>query len=357
MQTTRTSLLRPRMIFALICAVFLCQLLVTPAQGAIEKQEQRGPVRAFISLEPESPVIGDTLTLTITVRAEQGVELLMPEFGEALDQFAKLDFVPKREILADGSIVETQTYRLESPLSGKHSIPPILIEFVDNRPGQDPAPEDLDAYELMLPRLDFEVASVTPQSTTAELKPPLGELEIRRPISKSIWPWILLIALVLAAVPIAWYYLAKARRKAIRRSAYDLAKARLDALLAKPRTPENLEPFYVELSGIVRRYLEDRFELRAPELTTEEFLTRVTGSPDLSEEHQVLLREFLRTADLVKFAGMKPNEQVIQNSVLAATRFLDETAQNSPMFEILDAEDVTLAEDNANTLSQEVRHG
>ena len=32
------------------------------------------------------------------------------------------------------------------------------------------------------------------------------------------------------------------------------------------------EDYYVQLSSIVRHYLEDRFHLRAPEMTTEEFL-------------------------------------------------------------------------------------
>ena len=61
--------------------------------------------------------------------------------------------------------------------------------------------------------------------------------------------------------------------------------------------------------SIIRRYLEDRFELRAPELTTEEFLT-VAGTPVLlSHEHQKLLRDFLRQADLVKFAGVQATKQ------------------------------------------------
>ena len=79
----------------------------------------------------------------------------------------------------------------------------------------------------------------------------------------------------------------------------------------------------------MRRYLEDRFELRAPELTTEEFLASVGESPDLSREHQVLLREFLRQADLVKFAGVRPAADDIQQSVDAARQFLEETKQES----------------------------
>ena len=55
----------------------------------------------------------------------------------------------------------------------------------------------------------------------------------------------------------------------------------------------------MELSDVVRTYLENRFDMRAPELTTEEFLESVSDSPDLTRDHQTLLRQFLRQADLV----------------------------------------------------------
>jgi hypothetical protein len=83
----------------------------------------------------------------------------------------------------------------------------------------------------------------------------------------------------------------------------------------------------------VRRYLEDRFDLRAPELTTEEFLESVQRAPHLGQDHQVLLREFLRQADLVKFAGLKPAADDVERSVAAARRFLDETRENAPLIE------------------------
>ncbi len=65
-----------------------------------------------------------------------------------------------------------------------------------------------------------------------------------------------------------------------------------------------IESFFVAISAIVRRYLEDRFDLRAPELTTEEFLALAGSASSLSHDHQHLLRDFLRQADLVKFAGV-----------------------------------------------------
>jgi hypothetical protein len=272
------------------------------------------------------------VTLTLTVTAEEEVELLMPEFGEALDRFLILDFVPRREPAEGGGVVASQKYRLQPPTSGSHSIPPILIEFVDRRPGQRPAPEGQDAYELLTPRLDFEVESVLPDSATQELKPPLGALQpLNRTAARRWLPWSLL-GLMLAAAPLVVWYWRRSRHRARRRSAYEIARGRLDRLLRQPLPAgSQIDNFFVELSDIVRHYLEDRFELRAPELTTEEFLDAVSGSPDLSREHQELLQQFLRQADLVKFAGLQPGQSDIQRALQAAVRFLDETREDAPL--------------------------
>ena len=113
-----------------------------------------------------------------------------------------------------------------------------------------------------------------------------------------------------------------------RSSAYERARADLDALLYGPRpTGEAIDAFYVKLSGIVRRYLEDRFGLRSPEQTTEEFLDDLVRSPDLVRAHQDLLREFLRGADLVKFAHHVPDAEGVEGSIGLAQRFLAETQE------------------------------
>lgn len=313
-------------------------LLAVPAAAAdpLKQTIQSGPVTATISLEPAKPLIGDTVTLTIEVTAEKDVEVLMPEFGEALERFSIIDFVPRASIDDAGRTVAVQKYRLQPPSSGVQAIPPILIEYVDRREGRQEAPEGLDAYELLTGRLEFEVQSVIPSDAAAELKPPLGELAPRAAPSRPLWPWLVAVAAVcVVASPLAVRALLAWRRRARRQSAFEIARARLKRLLAG-RQPgaEQADAFYVELSSIVRRYLEDRFEVRAPELTTEEFLASVSESADLSAEHQSLLREFLRQADLVKFAGVQPSTQDVDVSVEAARRFLEETRENSPLLDV-----------------------
>jgi len=323
--------------------VLLLTLLAVPAahaadvQDSLEGRTTRGPVEAAVRVEPASPRMGDALSFEIEVVAEPGVELLMPEFGDALDRFHIVDFAPSEGIDDQGRTVAVQRYTLDTFRSGVQSLPPILIEFVDRRPGRDPAPEGEDAYELLTERLEFEVASQLKEGAALDLEGALGELGPLEPPAPPAWPFVL-AALVVAAgaapfVYRAWQaHLARARQ----RSAYEIWRAALDGLLYRPKPAERgqMDAFFVELSRIVRGYLEDRFELRSPELTTEEFLVVMSDSPDLSRDHQQLLRSFLRRADLVKFAHLVPDASDVEDSIQAAQRFFEETRENAPLIDV-----------------------
>ncbi len=309
-------------------AAALVWLTLAPGiADAIEQETQLGPVTVVVRLEPEAPVIGDAMTLSIEVLAEEGIEVLMPEFGEALERFSIIDFVPREQLDPDGRTHFSQRYTLQSPRSGEHALPAILIEFVDRRPGHDPAPEDLDAYELLTDPLRFDVASVVQGADDLELSPPMGALPARGGVGANPWYWVagLLLAL-LAVTPFAYRAWARLRSRAAVRSAYELARSELDALLAGPRpSGDRIGDFFVELSGIMRRYLERRFQLRSPELTTERFLEVVSDSPDLSDAHRLLLRDFLSQSDLVKFAHVIPDAKAIKDAVDAVSSFVEET--------------------------------
>ena len=91
-----------------------------------------------------------------------------------------------------------------------------------------------------------------------------------------------------------------------------------------------IEPFYVALSGIVRRYLEGRFGLRAPERTTEEFIRDALTSKKLSDAHRDLVAGFLEQSDLVKFARHAPGPADMRNALESAERLVRETMSVVP---------------------------
>ncbi len=320
-------------------AWLLVALLGAAATDA-PRTKELGPVKVTTTLTPTEPTIGDEIVLEIRVEAEPGVEVLMPEFGEALSRYSIVNYVPSQRIDDQGRSVLVQRYTLQPYLSGDQFIPPILVEFIDHRPGQKPAPDDFDAYELLTDRIDFVVKSVLPDGAARALEPPLGELALVPDRSRALARWgILGAAGVLGVCAGVWVFWRRRRRRVRRRNAYEVARTRLNRLLARPWPHEAaaIEAFFVTISSIVRRYLEDRFDLRAPELTTEEFLALAGSGDSLSRDHQLLLRDFLRQADLVKFAGVQASEEEVRRSSDLAARFLDETRENAPLIDDPDA--------------------
>lgn len=301
---------------------------------------EKGPVKATVSVEPAAPRLGDALTLTLTVEAEPGVEVELPAFGEALGRFSIIDFTPRREQAPsrEGGAPKTiwsQRYTLQAAMSGRQRIPSLRIEYVDSRPGQAGDAGPAEARELLTESIPLEIASVLPEGeNAAELRPPRPALQ---PPSYSrfdrAWPWLLGVLVAILAV-VGFVLWRRHARRRIRITAYDKAMARLAKLESRGLPgAEDADAWYVELSGIVRRYLEDRFGLRAPELTTEEFLREAQRSRELSKEHRGLLSSFLEGCDRVKFAGYRPGVNESRDALASARQFLSETrlvAEDAP---------------------------
>jgi hypothetical protein len=72
---------------------------------------------------------------------------------------------------------------------------------------------------------------------------------------------------------------------------------RLTPLLSR----EHSRDYAIRSTGILRRYIEARYALRAPTMATEEFLVMAGKSPSLPVEHRATLEHFLELCDLLKF--------------------------------------------------------
>ncbi|WP_428268527.1 hypothetical protein [Haliangium sp.] len=307
-----------------------------PAGEAITRTSESGPVTAVLRLRPEAPRLGDPLTLELEVSAKPGVSVEMPAFGEALGRFHIVQFVPRQRIEADGTTVASQTYTLQAPMSGRQRIPPLRLEFVDERPGRPAQDQDEGPKELLTEEIPIEIASVLPEGAVVdELRAERDTLPL---VAGTLY---LLLALagvgLLAGVAVALSLRARrrARRMRARVSAYDRAMARLRALEKGGLPgPGEVDEWYVRLSGIVRHYLEDRFGLRAPELTTEEFLYVAQRAGELSPQHRERLSTFLVQCDRVKFARYQPGDAESLEALENAMAFLEETRETREAAEI-----------------------
>ncbi len=87
-----------------------------------------------------------------------------------------------------------------------------------------------------------------------------------------------------------------------------------------------IKEYYIRLSGIVRRYIEDQFNVRAPEMTTAEFLLSLKMVRWLSAGSRDALEEFLKCCDMVKFAKHASTHQEMEQSFVLVKRLIDETS-------------------------------
>ena len=173
------------------------------------------------------------------------------------------------------------------------------------------------------------MASVLPEEMeTGDLRSAREPLpELGGPWWEAYRWWLAVAGLAAGAAAVAALRLRRSPQRA-RATAFQRASARLERL-RNQGLPEGdgVDPWYVELSDIVRRYIEERFSLRAPELTTEEFLVEAGRSGKLSVSHRGLLSEFLERCDRVKFARYRPRADESQEALGVAARFLAESRE------------------------------
>lgn len=117
----------------------------------------------------------------------------------------------------------------------------------------------------------------------------------------------------------------------IQRDPRELAIEEL-SLLKKKELPQKgfFEDFYIELTQIVRSYIERQYEVKAPEQTTQEFLQEVIENSTFEKEIKIYLEEFLKFADLVKFAKLHPQVQDCGKAEVAAESFIQALAPCEP---------------------------
>lgn len=160
-----------------------------------------------------------------------------------------------------------------------------------------------------------------------------GIQDIRGPIDiPTATPWVhrlLLILVVLAVLGGIWWALRRRARKQaeFRESAAARARARLSEAWVWVDQPER---FCTRLSEVVRVYLEDRFGLKAPDQTTEEFLASLPQSSELEPGLKPMLEEFLTQCDWVKFAQGDPGRIECERLHQMASRLVDETGVEVP---------------------------
>ena len=310
------SRLEPRQVLGwpLLCWLSICGLVV--AQGVAAGAEEP-PVTIRTSVDRTQVLIGEPIHYVITIEHQAGLTVRLPSFHATIGPFAIEDAgtVPTHPM--GERVIEEWWYRLVSYSTGEQIVP----EPVATYRGVDGAD-----HEVRGPTVAITVKSLLPTDWKSQ---DIRDVKPLIAINGHAWVWwgLGLLALLGGVASGVWW-----RRRAASvvtpppRPAHELALEALERL-CQDQLPMRgqLEEYYVRLSGIVRVYVERRFSLRAPEMTTEEFFHVASEAQALSHDHRQRLKEFLMRCDLVKFARYQPVAGEADEAFAAARRFVEET--------------------------------
>ncbi|HHN48813.1 MAG TPA: hypothetical protein ENN08_07825 [Bacteroidales bacterium] len=207
--------------------------------------------------------------------------------------------------------------------TGFHAIPPFTFKYK--------SPDDTLWIEVESEPFLLHVAG-----PDVDLSLPIRDIKgpLRAPVTfREMLPWMLLIILIVAGVFLYRHYLKKKKASAAllpkplkpkippHRKALDaLEQLRQKKLWQSGRVKE----YHSEITGILRRYLEERYQIMAVEMTTTEIMESVAMHPVPLQAKEKLLVIFER-ADLVKFAKSMPLPGQHEESFMLAIDFVRAT--------------------------------
>jgi hypothetical protein len=320
----------------LAVAVMLAAAVQGVAQSpnpAPTQQKALDGVRMTLEADRQTIGVADRLRLTLSVEAPTDITVTLPEAVHTLGPFRVQSQTPTGPLPSAPQTQQwKQEYILEADAAGELTIPALQVAFRH----QDAA-EEAASQHLSTDPLTIKVISVLPDDADVtapqDIAPPVALLR------RGLPPWIWIVAAGLAglgaAVLIGWWY---RRRQRFRSAPAPPQPAHVLALQALHRLEQQnligqkqIDTFYVQLSAILRRYVEWRFRLRAPEQTTEEFLAATLTSGGLLTTHRDSLRTFLQHCDLVKFARHEPTADDMQHTFDSAKAFVNQTADDQVM--------------------------
>jgi hypothetical protein len=273
-------------------------------------------------------LIGDQVRLNITFSHPTGAQVRWPVIGDTILKTIQVISRSKIDssLSADKKTVTLhQNFLLTSFDSGFYTIPPIRFYYRDL---PDTAVRFVQSETLLLSVHTMAV------DTTKIIKPIKGPLSV--PLTfREILPWLIVAVVVILAILALMYYLKKRKkaepvftiRSRVQLPPHEVALKELEKLRVKKLWQAGrTKDYHTELTDILRKYLEERFNIMALEMTSQEILDSVRIHNNLQNNSIEKLNYILMLADLVKFAKMAPLPAENEMSMEQAVAFVLETA-------------------------------
>jgi len=289
------------------------QVPAPPTQ--IERSVEQDGVRVRMLLSPGYAQLGTPLTLSITAESDSNVRVELPALDDRVSGFSLDGQYEVDAIDSGGRATREWRAQLRPMLAEEYRIAPIAVTY--------------DTGWLATPPIRVDAATLNAES--AEMADAREPVWIYPPF-RTVATWILALLAGVALLVVLWRLLKRVKREVeLRRmSPRERALLELRELLDR-ELPEHdqTKEFYFELTMIVRRYIERAHAVRAPEQTTEEFLTAITADARFTPATLERLRAFLQAADLVKYAAYQPGSDAVAQATGTAQSYIETDASAS----------------------------
>lgn len=302
-----------------------------PQAQKISRAYEDGPLHVRLHVNKDRLTVAESLQLTLEADAPEGYEVQFPPMGQKLDELRITDYrTDGPELTAEGLVRTRKRYTLEPFLSGPYTIAPMEIVFLP--PAKDSEKSsDRESRRIRTEELTIQVRSLLGEERgELQLHPIFGPVELPR----SLVPWMAAGAglALLAGLGAAGFWWTRRRRGGKDHAVppplppQELAYRQLQEILDDGLLDQGaFKDLFSRISDVIRLYMENRFGLHAPKLTTEEFLATLHGRSPFTPEQQHLLDEFLKRCDLVKFAADSVTREEAERHIEACRAFIDAT--------------------------------
>lgn len=278
-------------------------------------------------LDTNAMLIGDHVALTLKFSGPARVQVLWPFIPDTIlgnisvIGRGKLDTIFSQD---RKSVTFSQEFNITCYDTGFYTIPQIPFQY---KLMPDTARLEGTSGLLLLAVHTVKV------DTTQAIKPIIGPLKV--PLSfREMLPWILIgLGAILLILFIAWYIVKRKKQQPILQfkpkivllphetALQELEKLRIKKLWQSGKIKE----YHSELTEILRKYIEDRFQVPALEQTSAEIIHNLLDNPLCPRKTLDCLSELLVQADMVKFAKAQPVASENEKSLTEAITFINET--------------------------------
>jgi hypothetical protein len=237
----------------------------------------------------------------------------------------KLDFVLQPQLIGDFPLTFRNIIFLKDDKKSEEIISDIFQIHVESLPVGSAF--DIEVGPLLPLSPHFPITMNSQNQQLQEESSKQSAVANQQVFRDKSFPWLelLLLALVSLFLWIAFKFRDHKSTAITEQNQKEQVRQRLIKIIegwkVEPSSKNNFES-YVTLTDALRKFVELKFQMNEPSLTTEEFLQKMTTQSEVSIQDRQKFAQFLSSADLVKFAQYQPTREEWEQVIGVAETFV-----------------------------------